>query len=113
MALVYHGGIVASRKTNQNIQNNNKRLSLNLNVRGLGASATLEINERSNDLISNGTKIYKLGLGQSPFPVPTPVVNALKLNAHEKDYLPVRGLPALRKAVAEFHSVLDQRNSCS
>jgi aspartate aminotransferase len=86
---------------------NSKRISLNLNVRGLGPSATLEINERSNELISNGTKVYKLGLGQSPFPVPTPVVNALKLHAHEKDYLPVKGLPALREAVAEFHKKMD------
>ena len=89
------------------MQNNSKRISLNLNVRGLGPSATLEINERSNELISNGIKVYKLGLGQSPFPVPTPVVNALKLHAHEKDYLPVKGLPALRKAVAEFHGKMD------
>jgi aspartate aminotransferase len=31
------------------------------------------------------------------------VVNTLKLYAHEKDYQPVKGLPALREAVAEFH----------
>jgi aspartate aminotransferase len=30
-------------------------------------------------------------------------VNTLKLYAHEKDYLPVKGLPALREAVADFH----------
>ena len=77
--------------------------SLNLNVRGLGYSATLAINERSNALRQQGRRIYKLGLGQSPFPVPTEVVNALKLHAHEKDYLPVTGLPTLREAVAEFH----------
>ena len=77
--------------------------SLNLNVRGLIYSATLAINERSNALRQQGRRIYKLGLGQSPFPVPTEVVNALKLHAHEKDYLPVTGLPALREAVAEFH----------
>jgi aspartate aminotransferase len=35
--------------------------------------------------------------------VPRPVVEALKANAHQKDYLPVRGLPALREAVAEYH----------
>ena len=47
--------------------------------------------------------VYRLGLGQSPFPVPTPVVNALKHHAHEKNYLPAKGLLPLRKAVAEHH----------
>lgn len=75
---------------------------LNLNVRGLGQSATLAINERSNALRSQGRRIYKLGLGQSPFPVPLPVVEALRANAFQKDYLPVKGLPALRHAVAEY-----------
>lgn len=46
-------------------------------------------------------------MGQSPFPVPQPLVEALKLHAHEKDYLPAKGLPQLRQAVAEFHRVRD------
>ena len=82
--------------------------SLNLNVRGLGQSATLAINERSNALRREGHRIYKLGLGQSPFPIPSEVVNALRLHAHEDDYLPVAGLPALREAVAEFHRQKDR-----
>ncbi|HSF20180.1 MAG TPA: aminotransferase class I/II-fold pyridoxal phosphate-dependent enzyme [Vicinamibacteria bacterium] len=76
---------------------------LNLNVRGLEPSATLAINELSNALIGQGREVLKLGLGQSPFPVPETVVEALKANAHQKDYLPVRGLPALREAVADYH----------
>jgi aspartate aminotransferase len=76
---------------------------LNLNVRGLSPSATLAINERSDELRRRGREVLKLGLGQSPFPVPRPVVEALKANAHQKDYLPVRGLPALCEAVAEYH----------
>jgi aspartate aminotransferase len=76
---------------------------LNLNVRGLPLSATLDINERSNRLISEGRRVCKLGLGQSPFPVPLPVVEELRANAHQKDYLPVRGLPALQKAVAGYY----------
>lgn len=51
--------------------------------------------------------IYDFGLGQSPFPVPVPVVEALRLHAHEKDYLPVKGLPALKEAVAGFHHQKD------
>jgi len=85
---------------------NNKKLpdvNLNLNVRGLPLSATLAINEKSDELRKQGKQIYKLGLGQSPFPVPQPVVDELKVHAHEKDYLPVKGLYQLREAVADYH----------
>ena len=74
-------------------------VNLNLNVRGLPESATLEINERSAELTRQGRHVYRLGLGQSPFPVPEPIVEELKVNAHQKDYLPVKGLPALRAAI--------------
>ncbi len=74
--------------------------SLNPNVRGMTPSATVAINERSDALRAEGRTIYKLGLGQSPFPVPKDVVASLRKNAHQKDYLPVRGLRALRAAVA-------------
>ncbi len=80
-----------------------QHINLNLNVRGLAPSATLAINERSDALIKSGKKIYKLGLGQSPFPVPGPVVEALRENAFQKDYLPVRGLYILREAIANFN----------
>lgn len=78
-------------------------VNINLNVRGLPQSATLAINELSKRLQAEGRTVYKLGLGQSPFPVPAEVVAALKENAHQKDYLPVGGLPALKEAVAERH----------
>jgi aspartate aminotransferase len=78
-------------------------INLNLNVRGLKHSATLRINELSNKLIKECKTVFKFGLGQSPFPVPESVVEALRQNAHQKDYLPVKGLYELRKAVAEFN----------
>jgi aspartate aminotransferase len=78
-------------------------IHLNLNVRGLPVSATLYINEKSNELRKQGRHVYKLGLGQSPFPVPQPVVDALKVNAHQKDYQPVKGLFQLREAVADYY----------
>jgi aspartate aminotransferase len=87
--------------------NTKKPTSLNLNVRGLGQSATLAIKARCRQLRNEGRTVYDFGLGQSPFPVPTPVVEALRLAAHEKDYLPVEGLPALREAVACFHKNKD------
>ncbi len=88
-----------------------KHVSLNINIRGNVQSATLAINDRCKGLQAEGKKIYNFGLGQSPFPVPTPVVNALKLYAHEKDYLPAKGLPALKEAVAGFHKAKDKVNA--
>jgi aspartate aminotransferase len=85
---------------------------LNLNVRGMRPSATVAINERCNAMLAEGREIYKLGLGQSPFPVPEPVVNELRVHAHEKDYLPVTGLRRLRDAVADYHRRHDGA-SCS
>lgn len=75
---------------------------LNLDVRGLSTSSTLAINEKSRQLELEGRDIFKLGLGQSPFPVPDCVVKSLQKYAGEKDYLQVRGLYQLREAVAEF-----------
>lgn len=75
---------------------------LNLNIRGMGQSATLAINERSKRMIAQGRQVYRLGLGQSPFPVPEHVRESLARNAQRKDYLPVKGLPALREAVVEW-----------
>jgi aspartate aminotransferase len=80
---------------------------LNLNVRGMLPSATVAINEHCNRLLAQGREVFKLGLGQSPFPVPRVVVDELKQHAHQKDYLPVKGLPALREAVAEYHRSAD------
>ncbi|MBN7798138.1 pyridoxal phosphate-dependent aminotransferase [Parahaliea mediterranea] len=75
---------------------------LNLNVRGMGHSATLAINEHSRRLLAQGRRVYRLGLGQSPFPVPEHVRDSLARNAHQKDYLPVMGLQALREAVVAW-----------
>ncbi len=84
-----------------------KHVSLNLDVRGLHQSATIAVNDCCRELKAEGKTVYRLGLGQSPFPVPVPVVNALKHHAHEKDYLPAKGHPQLRAAVAEFHRQKD------
>ncbi len=78
-------------------------VQLNLNVRGMASSATISIQQRCSELLRSGREVFRLGLGQSPFPVPEPVVAALRENAHQKDYLPVRGLDALREAVASYY----------
>lgn len=71
-------------------------------TKGLKDSVTLAVNERSQRLIAGGGEVYKFGLGQSPFPVPDILVESLRKNAHQKDYLPVRGLNALRETVADW-----------
>jgi len=80
-----------------------KREHISLNVRGLGLSSTVEINERCLERMRQGQTVARLGLGQSPFPVPAPVVEELRANASRKAYLAVRGLAELREAVAEYH----------
>ncbi|MHA2100691.1 MAG: pyridoxal phosphate-dependent aminotransferase [Candidatus Kariarchaeaceae archaeon] len=80
----------------------NKLIHITSNLHGLRRSATLAINEHCLKLQAEGRKIYRFGLGQSPFPVPKVVVNTLKENAHQKEYLAVMGLYELRKAVVDF-----------
>jgi aspartate aminotransferase len=94
------------------IKKSNLHVNLNLRVRGLETSSTLAINEQCNRLKQEGREIFKLGLGQSPFPVPEIVVEALKRNAHQKDYLPVKGLADLRRAVADYN-MRTQKVCCS
>ena len=67
----------------------------------LKQSSTLVINEKCKDLISKGKKVYQFGFGQSPFPVPERIVNALKKNAHKKEYLPIQGLEKLRETISK------------
>lgn len=78
-------------------------MNIHPRIKQIKPSATLAINERSLQLIAKGKKVYRLGFGQSPFPVPDEVVSALQENAFRKDYLSVRGLADLRKAVADFN----------
>ena len=73
------------------------------NFKKLTISSTLEINEISKKMQDSGRKIFKFGLGQSPFPVPRVLTEELKNCAHIKDYLDVTGLFELRRAVAAFH----------
>ena len=77
-------------------------VNLNLNVRGLKKSATLAINEKCRQMAEEGKEVFHLGFGQSPFPVPQPVVDALGNNAYQKDYLAVKGLFELREAIAAY-----------
>ena len=67
----------------------------------LQPSSTLAINEKTKELESKGSKVYKFGFGQSPFPIPPDIVEELAYNASKKEYLPSKGLLELRIAIAK------------
>ncbi len=85
------------------IYHNSPKAHLNQNLGGFSISATIAIQQLCRELQKEGRKIYRLGLGQSPFPVPEQVVEALRDNAHQKDYLAVKGLQELRQTLVEHH----------
>jgi aspartate/methionine/tyrosine aminotransferase len=71
-------------------------------VAGLPSSSALALSERVDAMRASGEQVFKLTLGQSPFPAPERMVAALREAASAKEYAPVRGLPALRRAVASY-----------
>ena len=80
------------------------------NIVDIKTSATLAINELSQQLEKNGQEIFKFGLGQSPFPIPQIIVEELKKNAQRKNYINVSGLIELREQVAQYHSIKNKNN---
>ncbi len=56
-------------------------------IKNLNLSATLKINEISKDLEKQGKKVIKFGFGESPFPVPSKIIEELKKNAFHQCYL--------------------------
>ena len=73
-------------------------------IERLRPSPTLALNELSAQLAAGDRRVHRFGFGQSPFPPPDNVVEALRENAWRRDYLTVQGLPELRERVAAFHS---------
>ena len=73
-------------------------------IKNLKPSSTLMINQTSRQMEDQGKKIFKFGFGQSPFSVPKDVVQELKNNAYQNQYLPMQGLSELRKAVSKYTS---------
>ena len=79
-------------------------------IKNLKPSSTLKMNEISNKLESEGKKIYKFGFGQSPFQVPIDVIDELKNNAYQNEYLPMQGLSELRTAISRYASSQNNQN---
>jgi aspartate aminotransferase len=68
----------------------------------LKQSSTLLINEKVKEQRLKGETISHFGFGESPFPIHSSIVNALKENAENNHYLPVAGLEKLREQIATF-----------
>ncbi len=78
------------------------QIPLSKALQNVPKSATLAINEKSKQLQSEGKDIIRLGLGQSPFPVPDIMIKSLKDYAPIKDYMAVQGYLPLREAIAAY-----------
>ena len=74
-------------------------------VKGLEPSSTLRINELSRQLEEKGEKIFKFGFGQSPFQIPSNIVDELKKNSFQNKYLSMQGLKELRESIAKYTSI--------
>jgi len=73
-------------------------------------SETLLINQISLLRNKNHQEVYKFGFGQSPFPVPQKITDALANAAHRKEYMSVQGDLLLRKAIVKFHNDREGKN---
>lgn len=67
-------------------------------------SPTLAVNELVVKKRAAGEEILHMGFGESPFPVPKRLAEALRNNTQHKQYLPTAGLPELRQAVASYYA---------
>ncbi|RME15306.1 MAG: aminotransferase class I/II-fold pyridoxal phosphate-dependent enzyme [Bdellovibrio sp.] len=65
-------------------------------------SPTLLINQKVLNLRQKGKDIYHFGFGQSPFLPPPQLQEELKNNSHHNEYLPTKGLLALREKISKF-----------
>jgi aspartate aminotransferase len=77
-------------------------VQINKYIQRLKPSATLAINQKVSELRAKGENVFHFGFGQSPFPIHSSIVNALRENAANNHYLPTVGLEALRKTIASF-----------
>ncbi len=73
-------------------------------------SQTLLINQLSLERAQKGETVFKFGFGQSPFPVPCEIQQALADATHRKEYMSVQGHKPLREAIAKFHNALENKN---
>jgi aspartate/methionine/tyrosine aminotransferase len=73
-------------------------------VAGLGVSVTLRANEEVAAKRRAGEKVYHMGFGESPFPVPQRIRDALTAGAEYGGYPPTLGLAELRSRALSYFS---------
>ncbi len=73
-------------------------------------SETLLVNQLSLNRADNNQQVFKFGFGQSPFPVPVEISQALAESAYRKEYMSVQGHPPLREAIADFHKIQEGKD---
>lgn len=73
-------------------------------------SETLRINQLSHSMIKNNQTVYKMGFGQSPFPVHVSICDALAKASHRKEYSDVQGILELRQSICSAHQLLEEKN---
>ena len=78
-------------------------MKLRPNRSNFDLSPTLKANELVNKIRASGKTILHMGCGESPFPVPMRLQNALKNNTHRKSYVATGGLPALKQAALSYY----------
>ena len=78
--------------------------AINNTILTLKESATLGVNQKALRMRKEGVDVCHLGFGESPFPVPEIMVEALTQSAGIKNYLPGLGLPELRKEASDFYA---------
>ena len=79
------------------------KIELDPNIYSLKESATLKINQQVLSDRNQGKSIIHFGFGESPFPVPLPLQQELRRQAHQKHYLSTRGLWPLRERIAQYY----------
>ena len=74
-------------------------------VKNLEPSSTLKINEISKKLEDKGEKIFKFGFGQSPFQIPTDIVNELKIMLIKINIYQCKVLMSLERLLQNIHQL--------
>ena len=77
-------------------------MGVDVRIAGMEKSPTLAVNEMSAAMVADGQEVFRFGFGQSPFPVPAPLVAELQAHAGEKDYEPVAGVRGLQDAIVRM-----------
>lgn len=78
------------------------KLRIHPRVEGVEHSPTLDIHQRVTERRDHGADVVHFGFGESPFPVPALILDALRKHAGDNRYLPTQGLPALRRSAANY-----------